>query len=125
MEVLHVVLLGVIKYFWRDAVSRLQSDGKATLKARLSSLDVGALGLPALAGNTLVQYAGSLVGRDFRIVVQVAPAVLYGLVSDAAYEAWLALSRLAPLIFQPEISNRDDYAVCNVQSACIQKCDSQ
>ncbi|KAJ7469074.1 hypothetical protein FB451DRAFT_1177070 [Mycena latifolia] len=65
-SILHVVLLAVVKYWWRDAVSRQNSKGKEDLKARLSSVDVAGLNTPPIRGNTSVQYAGSLVGRDFR-----------------------------------------------------------
>ncbi|PSR74772.1 hypothetical protein PHLCEN_2v9569 [Hermanssonia centrifuga] len=109
VEILHVVLLGFVKYFWRDAVSRQNAAGKKTLKTRLASLNVADLDLPALQANTLVQYAKSLTGRDFRVVAQVAPAVLYDLIPPAAYEAWLALSRLVPLVFQPSIEDIDNY----------------
>ncbi|KAJ6477093.1 hypothetical protein C8R47DRAFT_985146 [Mycena vitilis] len=109
VEILHVVLLGFVKYFWRDAVSRQKPEGKEILKARINSFDTSGLGLAKARGNTLVQYAGSLTGRDFRLIVQMAPAVLYGLIPDKAYEAWLALCRLAPLIFQPEITDLTSY----------------
>ncbi|KAJ7654427.1 hypothetical protein DFH06DRAFT_993722, partial [Mycena polygramma] len=109
VEILHVVLLGFVKYFWRDAVSRQKPEGKEILKARINSFDTSGLGLAKARGNTLVQYAGSLTGRDFRLIVQMAPAVLYGLIPDKAYEAWLALCRLAPLIFQPEINDLTTY----------------
>ncbi|TFY59665.1 hypothetical protein EVJ58_g5640 [Rhodofomes roseus] len=69
-EMLHVVLLGVVKYFWRDAVSRQTADGKETLKARLTSVNVAGLDINPLRAHTLVQYAGSLVGRDFRSILQ-------------------------------------------------------
>ncbi|KAH9925773.1 uncharacterized protein B0H18DRAFT_1085196 [Fomitopsis serialis] len=108
-EALHVVLLGVVKYFWRDAVARQTADGKEILKARLTSVDVSGLDISPLRAQTLVQYAGSLVGRDFRAILQVAPTVLYGLIPSEAYEAWTALCRLAPLIFQPQIENTPDY----------------
>ncbi|KAI0353117.1 hypothetical protein OH77DRAFT_1522874 [Trametes cingulata] len=108
-EALHVVLLGAVKYFWRDAVSRQTAEGKQILKTRLDSIDTAGLGIPRLRGHTLVQYAGSLVGRDFRSILQVAPVVLYGLLPAEAYEAWLALCRLAPIIFQPEIPDRTEY----------------
>lgn len=113
VELLHVVLLGVVKYWWRDAVSRLTSDQKAILKTRLSSFEVSGLSAHSsrLRGHTLVQYAGSLVGRDFRIILQVAPAVLRGLLPDTIYEAWLALCRMAPLLYQPKITNINDYLV--------------
>ncbi|RDB19146.1 hypothetical protein Hypma_014226 [Hypsizygus marmoreus] len=103
VEILHVVLLGFVKYFWRDAVSCQNREGKETLKARINSFEPTELGTPKPRGVTLVQYAGSLTGRDFRLVLQLAPAVLYGLILSEAYEAWLALCRLAPLVFQPEI----------------------
>lgn len=81
------------------------------LKARLNSFDMGGLGLPRARGHTLVQYAGSLNGSDFRLILQVAPSVLHGLIPDAAYEAWLALCRLAPLLFQPKITDLEVYLV--------------
>ncbi|KAJ6508136.1 hypothetical protein C8R45DRAFT_1167703 [Mycena sanguinolenta] len=109
VEILHVVLLGFVKYFWRDAVSRQKPEGKEILKARINSFDTAPLGLAKARGHTLVQYAGSLTGRDFRLIAQIAPAVLYGLIPDEAYEAWLALCRLTPLVFQPEIPDLTSY----------------
>ena len=110
-EALHVVLLGVVKYFWRDAVSRVSAEGKQTLKARLTSVNVSGLDISPLRAQTLVQYAGSLVGRDFRAILQVAPVVLHGLIPSAAYEAWLALCRLAPMVFQPCIEDMTEFLV--------------
>ncbi|KAI4524760.1 hypothetical protein K525DRAFT_149713, partial [Schizophyllum commune Loenen D] len=111
VEVLHTVLLGFVKYFWRDAISRQSPEGKERLKQRLSSLNVTDLGLPPLRGHNLVQWAGSLTGKDFRIIVQVAPAVLYDAVIPPIYETWLALGRLVPLIFRPAIRNLESYLV--------------
>ena len=108
---MHVILLGVVKYWWRDAVSRQNTKGKDELRARLSSIDVRGLGCSPIRGHTFVQYAGSLVGRDFRVILQVAPAVLQGMIPDTHYEAWLALCRLAPLLFQPLISDLATYMV--------------
>ncbi|KAJ6487363.1 hypothetical protein C8R47DRAFT_979100 [Mycena vitilis] len=109
VEILHVVLLGVVKYWWRDAVSRQNSKGKEELKARLSSVDVAGLNTPPIRGNTYVQYAGSLVGRDFRVILQVALVVLHGLIPQAHYDGWVALCTLAPLMFQPAIENLPSY----------------
>ncbi len=111
MEILHVVLLGVVKYFWRDAVARQSAEGKATLKARLTSTNINGLGISPVHGHTLVYYAKSLVGRDFRTVLQVAPIVLHGMLPLNAYEAWLALARLAPLLFQNKIDDIKVYKV--------------
>ncbi|KAF7354451.1 hypothetical protein MVEN_01134200 [Mycena venus] len=109
VEILHVVLLGVVRYWWRDAVSRQTSKGKEELRARLSSVNVAGLNTPPIRGNTYVQYAGSLVGRDFRVILQVALVVLHGLIPQAHYDGWVALCKLTPLMFQPVIEHLPTY----------------
>ena len=58
VEVLHVVLLGFIKYLWRDLINnQIGKKNKvklAELESRLSSFDVSGLGISPLAGHTLV-----------------------------------------------------------------------
>ncbi|KZP32183.1 hypothetical protein FIBSPDRAFT_1020441 [Athelia psychrophila] len=109
VEILHVILLGFVKYFWRDAVARIGNKNKPILISRLDSFDTASLGLSPLSGNTLVTYAGSLTGRDFRAIAQVAPFVLYDLVPAPCFDAWLALSALIPLVWQPVIINLDQH----------------
>ncbi|KAK1228871.1 hypothetical protein PQX77_008081 [Marasmius sp. AFHP31] len=113
VEILHVVLLGFVKYLWRDVIQnqlKKKVDKMAELSARLSSVNVEGLGLPSfLAGDTLTKYYGSLTGGDFRKIAQVAPFVLHGLVSDDCYETWVVLSKLIPLIWQPEIADLSRY----------------
>ncbi|KAJ7502333.1 hypothetical protein B0H11DRAFT_1712900, partial [Mycena galericulata] len=112
VEILHVILLGFVKYLWRDLIQvqlKTKDDKKQLLATRLSSLDVSGLGISPLAGKTLVQYSGSLTGRDFRAIAQVAPFVVYDLVSKECFETWQALSKLIPLIWQPEIPNIESH----------------
>jgi hypothetical protein len=113
VEILHVVLLGFVKYFWRDAVDRLSDEQKAILRVRLTCLDLSGLdpSISSLRGSTLVQYAGSLVGRDFKILEQVAIFALYDLLDPAIIETWSALAMLLPLVWQPQIHNMDIYLV--------------
>jgi len=115
VEILHTVLLGFVKYFWRDVVHNqlgTNTSQKDLLKTRLNSLDVSGLQIgQRVAGHTLVQYAGSLTGRDFRIIAQIAPFVLYDLVPTASFDAWVSLSNLVPLVWQPEIDDLDEYIV--------------
>ncbi|KAI6144442.1 hypothetical protein BKA82DRAFT_78165, partial [Pisolithus tinctorius] len=105
VEVLHVILLGFVKYFWCDAISRLNDLQKAELQVRLSSFDVSALGIPPLVRRTLVQYSGSLTGCDFHAISQAAPFVLYDLVPVECYQMFIALSMLVPLVWQPCIED--------------------
>ncbi|KAI6013512.1 hypothetical protein EDC04DRAFT_2870834 [Pisolithus marmoratus] len=115
VEILHVILLGFVKYFWRDAMSRLNEVQKAELQVRLASFDVTGLGIPLLAGHTLVQYAGSLTSQDFRTISQAAPFVLYDLVPRPCYEAFLALSALIPLVWKPCIENVEEHLVHHIR----------
>ncbi|KAJ6531350.1 hypothetical protein B0H19DRAFT_966700 [Mycena capillaripes] len=109
VEILHVILLGFVKYFWRDAIARVKKSEKETLISRLSSFNVSGLGVSSLAGSTLVNYAGSLTGRDFRIIVQAAPFVLQGLLPEPYIELWTSLSAVVTLVWQPEIPDVDKY----------------
>ncbi|KAI0071553.1 hypothetical protein K474DRAFT_1712363 [Panus rudis PR-1116 ss-1] len=118
VEILHVVLLGFVKYLWRDSVARLpqkdNDNSRQILMARLASCNVSGLKLPPLSGHTLVTYAKSLTGRDFRALVQVAPFVLHGLpgISSELLDTWVALGSLVRLIWQPEIHDIANYLDC-------------
>ena len=64
-----------------------------------------------LKGQNLVQYAKSLVGRDLKQVVQVAPFVVKDLVCEESYAAWVALAALCPVAWAPEVGNVEEYCV--------------
>ena len=103
-----------MKYFWRDAVHgqlKTSPDKLTLLARRMSSFNVRGLGISAIAGSTLVKYAGSLTGRDFRVIAQAAPFALRGIISLPSYNAWLALGKLVPLLWQPSTSDKSTYFV--------------
>ncbi|KAJ3767096.1 hypothetical protein FB446DRAFT_822496, partial [Lentinula raphanica] len=54
VEILHVVLLGFLKYMWRDLVNQVknQDELKKLLEIRLMSLDVKGLDISPIAGHT-------------------------------------------------------------------------
>lgn len=107
-----MILLGFVKYFWRDTITRLKSDiRKKEVADRLSSLNVEGLRISSLRGDTLVDYSGSLTGRDFRAIAQAAPFVLHGFVTDASYDVWLSLSFMVALVWMHQIEDIEKYAV--------------
>ena len=90
-------------------VSNAQKD---LLKQHINLLNISGLQIEQhLPGNTLVWYAGSLTGQDFRVTAQIAPFVLYDLVSPTSFAVWVSLSNLMPLIWQPEIEDINKYTV--------------
>jgi hypothetical protein len=56
-----------------------------------------------------------MTGRDFRVIAQVAPFVLYDLVPAECYQTWVSLSNLMPLIWQPRIPNIDEHIVSSTE----------
>jgi hypothetical protein len=102
IEILHVLLLRLVRYFWHDAVARMTPIQKETVVARLVSLDIEGLGPndSRLSGQTLVQYSGSLVGCDFCIIIQLAIFTLYDILLPKIFESWTALSQQNGLISQ-------------------------
>ncbi|KAF9070032.1 hypothetical protein BDP27DRAFT_1420468 [Rhodocollybia butyracea] len=113
VEVLHVVLLGFVKYLWQDVIeNHIKKNEHRTkeLIIKLNSVNIEGLGLGSgLAGSTLVNHYGSLTGSDFRKIAQIAPFILKGFVPNDCYETWVALSKLIPLIWQPEIEELESY----------------
>ncbi|EFP86451.2 uncharacterized protein PGTG_12407 [Puccinia graminis f. sp. tritici CRL 75-36-700-3] len=79
VEVLHVFLLGVVKYLVRHFMRRLDGDDRYLVAARYRSFDIDGL--------------------------NAAPFVLFEYMDDTERELWSALCKLAPLIFQTRIDN--------------------
>ncbi|EFP93552.2 uncharacterized protein PGTG_19548 [Puccinia graminis f. sp. tritici CRL 75-36-700-3] len=119
VEVLHFVLLGIVKYLARDFVSDLSEEQKNEMISRLESFDTSSLNIDSLKPRYLVRHILSLVGKDFKILLQVAPFVFYKHMSPEKKEIWIALCRLTSYIFQTNISNLTVY-VAELKS-CIEQ----
>lgn len=127
VEISHVGLLGFVKYFWCNLVNQLKGNDcqaeQEMLIQHLCTVDVSGLGLSgSLNGQTLVQYARSLVGCDFCAIAQCAPFCIHNMVSSECFVAWEAMSSLFPLIWQPQIDNLDTYLVSPQLFLCNQVC---
>ncbi|PLW49893.1 hypothetical protein PCANC_07137 [Puccinia coronata f. sp. avenae] len=109
VEILHVVLLGVVKYLARDNISKLKEKEKSILIGRLDSLNCLSMNFDWIKGNYLIKHIKSLVGRLFKVILQSAPFVLLDLLSPKRQEIWLALCKMCAFIFQTRIANMDIY----------------
>jgi hypothetical protein len=58
-----------------------------------------------------MQYAGSLIGRQFKTIAQTNIFHLRGLVSDDHFMAWKAAGALAALMWVTEIRDLAEYCV--------------
>jgi hypothetical protein len=70
VEILHTMLLGITKYIWHVTHTKLSTDAKKVYVPRLQATDTVGLSIPAIRAGYILQYAGSLVGRQLKILVQ-------------------------------------------------------
>ncbi|KAG1804512.1 uncharacterized protein BJ212DRAFT_1449734 [Suillus subaureus] len=79
-EILHTVLLGVVKYFWGQSVYLLE---KAKLlgifQMHLDSIKRAGLNAPCLNAEYICHYKGGLIGKHFKSLVQVMPFLIQDL----------------------------------------------
>jgi hypothetical protein len=80
-----------------------------SILARWKSFDPSGLNIPPIQPKTLTQFYQSLVGKDFRTILQTVPFVLYPHLSDDRRKMWTALAHLGSLIFQTRITNIPSY----------------
>jgi hypothetical protein len=109
VECLHVVLLGIVKYLYRDAISTIPDRHHHKLKARYASFTISGLNIAPIIPRTMIDNAKSLVGKEFGVVMQTAAFVLFEYIDEEHRLLWSYLSNLGSYIFQPEIPNISVY----------------
>jgi hypothetical protein len=111
-EILHTILLGVVKYFWGQTVCLLDKTHSFTVfQARLASVDTIGLNLPKFNADYICKYKGGLIGKHFKSLAQVMPFLIYDLVPRNVYDGWLAIGTLVVLLWHTEIENTEEYLV--------------
>ncbi|KAI0040147.1 hypothetical protein FA95DRAFT_1464700, partial [Auriscalpium vulgare] len=109
-EILHTVLLGVVKYFWAQTIVVLdKSKSMAAFHARLVSVRTEGLNTPSLNADYICQYGGSLIGKHFKGLAQIMSFLVCGLVTKEVLDAWNAIGALVVLLWHTEIKNLEEY----------------
>ncbi|KAL4079984.1 hypothetical protein V8B97DRAFT_2020726 [Scleroderma yunnanense] len=112
MEILHTVLLGVVKYFWGQTVFMLE---KAKLmdvfQSCLDSLDTKGLNAPSLNTDYICCYKGGLIGKHFKSLTQVMPFVIHDLMLKTILDGWTLIGELVVLLWHTEIADTEKYLV--------------
>lgn len=110
VEILHTVLLGPVKYAMAEAVGRLKRQPAVTARliARANSMDPTGLYRP-LQGRQMVTHYGSLVGKDYKSLIQCAPFIFHPIVDAKELQMHVAFATLTKLVFTREIVDINAY----------------
>ncbi|KAA1076653.1 hypothetical protein PGT21_014571 [Puccinia graminis f. sp. tritici] len=109
VEVLHVFLLGIVKYLVRDLMGRMKPAQLDLIEGRYRAFNLAGLNIPWLSPHYMAKHSSNFVGKEFKAVLQSAPFVLFEFMDDPERQAWIALCQLAPLVFQTHIDEMRPY----------------
>ncbi|KAJ7857330.1 hypothetical protein B0H14DRAFT_3639627, partial [Mycena olivaceomarginata] len=110
MEILHTILLSVVKYYWGQTVWLLEkSKDFALFQTRLNSILSDGLNVPKIQADYMCQYKGGLIGKHFKTLSRIMAFAVEGLVPPDVLEAWLILGRLTVLLWHTEITDTVSY----------------
>ncbi|KAH8980192.1 hypothetical protein EDB92DRAFT_1772723, partial [Lactarius akahatsu] len=117
-EILHTVLLGVVKYYWAQTIWQLKNRSKnmALFQTRLASVDWNGLNAPSTDTEYICQYHGSLIGKHFKSLAQVMPFLIYNIMHEDVLHAWNIMGVLLVLLWHTVIKDIEHYLASLTQT---------
>ncbi|KAJ7229581.1 hypothetical protein B0H12DRAFT_1029956 [Mycena haematopus] len=110
LELLHTILLGVIKYIWHHMNTEKWSDTDRQLLAiRLQSTDITGLSVPPIRAAYMIQYKNNLIGKHFKTLMQILAFHVHEISTPEQFTPVKAAAELCARLWVPEIDDMDEY----------------
>ncbi|KAJ6582540.1 hypothetical protein DFH09DRAFT_1245966 [Mycena vulgaris] len=111
-EILHTILLGVVKYNWGQTVWVIEK-GKDSppFQTCLNSILSDGLNIPKVQADYMCQCKRGLIRKHFKTLSRIMAFAVEGLVPPDVLEAWLILGHITVLLWHAEIEDGTSYTV--------------
>lgn len=111
VEILHTVLLGIMKYAWHGLHTSWKEKEQDLFVIRLQSTDISGLTVPPIRAAYMMQYRNGLIGKHFKTLMQTMVFHVHDLVTPDEFILIKALGSLGAMLWVAEIENMDEYTV--------------
>ncbi|TEB34139.1 hypothetical protein FA13DRAFT_1707728 [Coprinellus micaceus] len=109
VEILHTILLGIVKYSWHGLHTSWNSKKQDTFAIHLRSTDTNGLLIPPIRASYMMQYRSGLVGKHFKTLMQVSTFHLQDIATPEQLALSLAIGELGALLWVADIDNLESY----------------
>ncbi|KAJ7085866.1 hypothetical protein C8R43DRAFT_909119 [Mycena crocata] len=110
VELLHTVLLGVVRYIWHFLHTSQWSDqDRHLLAVRLQSTDISGLHISPIRASYMMQYKNNLIGKHYKTLVQVLSFHVHDICTPEQFTLIKAAGDLAARLWVPEINEMEVY----------------
>ncbi|KAJ6628304.1 hypothetical protein B0H10DRAFT_2271410 [Mycena sp. CBHHK59/15] len=109
VEILHTILLGIIKYVWYTLHSGWSEAQRDLFVVWLQSTDIDDLTVPPIRAAYMMQCQNGLIGKHFKTLMQTMVFHVHDLVSPKLFALVKAVSHLGALLWVHEIDDMAQY----------------